>query len=316
MSRKLPLAEIASVAEGELLSLGRACNALTLKIRRVLGQAPEGFSSEAGLRQVLHAAGRMADAFEQFVSARNEAADGVRGRTPEPQGMSTASEPAMEGPATPPPESEGPRPPEEVGPVASEAAGATAEPPSAEQPPEQPVSEPAEELETASQEPEFSGHSDLIPLGEVLDFIGYTRKTGSLRVFGQDETLIVEFEQGDVVAACSDRPPEGTRLGEMLVARGLVEAGTIQTMVAGEPPSPARLGDRLRGAGLIDAETLQEVLADQIQGVFARLVGMQDVQFFFRSRRTFGATRTQIRLNAHQLLLEGLRQRDTFAARA
>jgi hypothetical protein len=278
MSRKVPLAEVAPLAEGELLKLGRCCNALVLKIQRVLAQAGQEWSGAACVAQVLATAKSMSDAFDDFLAKRNFSSDAVR-----------APKDALSGAAPP----EGPL----DGAIAAAACSGEEDPGEFESP--------------SAREREFYGHSDVVPLSEVLDFVGFTRKTGTLRIFAAAETLVVEFEEGEVVGACSDRPPLGTRVGELLVAHHAIGSEALESFLASTGERRSRLGEALVAAGLVSVEQLLEALAEQVQGIFNRLVAMEDVEFFFRARPLDGAgERSPLRLNPTQLLLEGARARD------
>ncbi len=277
MSRKIPLADVAPLAEGELLKLGRCCNALVLKIQRVLAQVGQEWNGAACVAQVLSTAKSMSDAFDDFLAKRNFSSDAVR-----------APQDAL-GSASPP-----------AGPLDG-AIATTPEPGDA-----------AGEFESPSpREREFYGHSDVVPLSEVLDFVGFTRKTGTLRIFAREETLVVEFEEGEVVGACSDRPPLGTRVGELLVSNRAISSDALESFLASTGERRSRLGEALVAAELVTAEELFEALAEQVQGIFNRLVAMEDVEFFFRARPLeHNAERSPLRLNPTQLLLEGARARD------
>lgn len=283
MSRKVPLSEVAPLAEGELLKLGRCCNALVLKIQRVLAQAGEEFSGAACLSQVLTTAKSMSDAFDDFLAQRNYSSDEVRAPV-DPEASSPPPSGPLDGAI------------EAVAPRAEDHAGEFESP--------------------TSRAREFYGHSDVVPLGEVLDFVGFTRKTGTLRIFAVAETLVVEFEDGEVVGACSDRPPLGTRVGEILVARGAITSEHLEGFLAGNGERRGRLGEALVAAGLVSNEDLLEALVEQVQGIFNRLVAMEDVEFFFRSRHWEPTgERSQLRLNPTQLLLEGARLYDAATPR-
>lgn len=280
MSRKVPLSEVAPLAEGELLKLGRCCNALALKIQRVLAQAGRDFDGAACLAQVLEIATAMSDSFDDFLAMRNFSSDEVRAPQEAPSGAAPAAE-ALDG---------------AIAAAAPETAEAFVGP--------------------STRGREFYGHSDVVPLSEVLDFVGFTRKTGTLRIFARAETLVVEFDDGEVVGAFSDRPPAGTRVGEILVARGAIGAEALEHFLAASDERRPRLGDALVAANLVQADDLYAALEHQVQEIFNRLVEMEDVEFFFRARATAASGESgQLRLHPTQLLLEGARCRDAAVVR-
>ena len=86
------------------------------------------------------------------------------------------------------------------------------------------------------------GHSDTIELGSVVEIIAVQRKSGLLRVRGQTETILLEFDEGDVVHAVSDNAPICDRLGEILVEQGALERDVLKGLLSKYADSRQKLG--------------------------------------------------------------------------
>src|SRR5690349_153831 len=63
------------------------------------------------------------------------------------------------------------------------------------------------------------GHDQPIPTPDLVNFLSSQKKNGLLEVVTATELFTLEFQNGDIVHAQSNRTPEGQRLGDILVAR-------------------------------------------------------------------------------------------------
>lgn len=153
----------------------------------------------------------------------------------------------------------------------------------------------------------LQGHDELIPTPDLVDFLSSHRKTGLLEVATVMELFTLEFNDGDIVHAHSNRTPEGQRLGDILVARSMIGRDVLEQSlrVAGS----GRLGETLVAQKWITQEQFVEVLRLQIHGLFQRLFEQPASHFRFWSGPPLHAD-ANVRLNATALLLDGARAFD------
>lgn len=147
------------------------------------------------------------------------------------------------------------------------------------------------------------GHSESIELASVVELIALQRKTGLLRVKGQAETFLLEFEDGDVVHAVSDNAPERDRLGEILVDQGALDRDILRDLLMKYRGSRRRLGTHFEIQQLVGEAGLRRALEEQVQRLFHRLFAAKDAYFEFMEDA--GSEHFQkVRLGAMSLLLE------------
>src|SRR5258708_26192405 len=101
-------------------------------------------------------------------------------------------------------------------------------------------------------------------LGEILQLIGYQRKTGILTVEGQEDTVLVSFSDGRVVAADSVKRPFENRVGSLLVRAGKISPETPNRALEDQKRSRQRLGSVLLASQKISAEDLRKALRTHI----------------------------------------------------
>ena len=153
------------------------------------------------------------------------------------------------------------------------------------------------------------GISPALPVSTVLQFLGGQRKTGTLRVSTQEETLTIEIEDGHVVHAVSDTTPLDERLGNILLKRGAIGAEQLLTFLDEHHASSFRLGEVLEREGLVTREDLCGALEDQVKLLFRRLFAQPEATFYF-----YDGEQTQpdihVKMGVTQLLLDSARISD------
>jgi len=159
---------------------------------------------------------------------------------------------------------------------------------------------------------EFAGHSRVISVPEVLEFLSLTNKTGMLHIATRTENFVLELAKGEVVHASSDSAPKGSRLGEILVAQGsITESKLVEFLKSNK--GGEKLGLALQQEELISKEALANALGDQIQALFTRLFTSDEAYFIFREGSPEN-TNAGLHMNVTSLLLESATSLDEIAA--
>lgn len=151
------------------------------------------------------------------------------------------------------------------------------------------------------------GHDQLIPTPDLVTFLASQRKRGVLEVVTPVELFVLEFDNGDIVHAQSNRTPDGQRLGDILVTSGAIERAELELVLQTIPST--RLGETLIARERITQAQFLEALRVQIQSLFQRLFEQPASRFSFWSGPPIHAD-SQMRLNATALLLDGARAFD------
>lgn len=118
-------------------------------------------------------------------------------------------------------------------------------------------------------------------LGEILQLIGYQRKTGVLTVEGEQDTVLVSFVEGQVVAADSVKRPFENRVGSLLVRAGKITPEILNRALEEQKRSRQRLGSVLLAQKSISANDLRSALRTQILNLIYRLFRWKDGRYFF-----------------------------------
>jgi hypothetical protein len=118
-------------------------------------------------------------------------------------------------------------------------------------------------------------------LGDILQLIGFQRKTGVLSLEGSDDVVTISFLDGKVVSADSAKGRLDNRLGSLLVRAGKVEPMALAAAVDAGKQSGKRLGNVLIERGLISRDDLEEALRTQTLNLIYRLFRWQDGRYYF-----------------------------------
>jgi len=151
------------------------------------------------------------------------------------------------------------------------------------------------------------GHHQMIATPDLVTFLSAQRKSGVLEVVTELELFILEFDNGDIVHAQSNRTPEGQRLGDILVSRGVIDRAALEQVM--RSTSGVRVGEQLIAMQLVPREQFVDALRRQIQWLFQRLFEQPSQRFTFWSGAPIHAD-SNVRLNATALLLDGARAFD------
>jgi hypothetical protein len=163
----------------------------------------------------------------------------------------------------------------------------------------------------ARREPRYDlqGNAWTIPVTELVGFLSHSGKSGLLWVTSPSETFVLEFARGNLVHATSNAPPVAHRLGEILLAEGLLEAAELAEVIDYAKAADDLLGSYLVRTGRLQHADLQRALAMQVQQLFHRLMDAENALYRFQEGAQL--LRSQgLEVNITQLLLESARKKD------
>lgn len=116
---------------------------------------------------------------------------------------------------------------------------------------------------------------------DVLRLLMSARKTGSCTVCGDAETYTLEFDQGELIGAATDRPPPGLRIGEILVARGALTQAGLDDFLERHRDDRARIGRSLEAEELVSRAQVHAALRHQVDRLFERLLAEREADVSF-----------------------------------
>jgi CheY-like chemotaxis protein len=127
------------------------------------------------------------------------------------------------------------------------------------------------------------GNLDELGLGEILQIVSLSRKTGvlSLHSLGREGSIV--FRQGQVVRATSSTFQQS--LGEVLIQNGVIDLAVLRKALAlqQEDGFRDRLGTILIKNFGISYEVVEEVVREQIENVVFTLFSWQEGSFEFKA---------------------------------
>ncbi len=153
----------------------------------------------------------------------------------------------------------------------------------------------------------FLGRGTLVPIPELVGFLGSLGVSGILRVSSRREQFLVEFADGQISHAEGSGSPPGHRLGDLLIGHGAIDRLSLETGVSDVPGW--KLGRRLVKEKLITEAQLVRALQAQIQLLFCRLFREKAMSYTFWSGPSIWGEQG-VRLNSTTLLLESARACD------
>ena len=126
----------------------------------------------------------------------------------------------------------------------------------------------------------ISGSLEDVSVADVMQFIHLGQRSGTLLLERGDERAAIGFHEGRLVSA---RAPDQPKLGDLLVASGVVRRDELEDALADETLGPGRrtLGEILRASSQVDAEDLRRVVVEQIERTVSRVMRWHRGSFEF-----------------------------------
>ena len=161
----------------------------------------------------------------------------------------------------------------------------------------------------------ISGSLEDVSVADVMQFIHLGQRSGTLMLERGEEQAAIGFHKGRLVSA---RAPGQPKLGDLLVASGVVRRDVLEDALADETLGPGRrtLGEILRASGRVDAEDLRRVVVEQIEHTVSRVMrwnrgsfefGIDDLQPIDDVALYPGDVAPDADLNTQMVLLEAAR---------
>ena len=145
---------------------------------------------------------------------------------------------------------------------------------------------------------------DTFSVAEVLQFLGFNGKTGTIKVICESEVLVIELHAGNLINAYSTNSPPGMRLGEILVNQNAMTPSALREFLARHGGKSKRLGKLLRDENIVPKDAVWAALRFQIEQLFRRALSATDATIEFIARPV-DANDSGLALNLTAMLLEG-----------
>ena len=147
-----------------------------------------------------------------------------------------------------------------------------------------------------------------MPLTDLLQWLGTSRKTGTLFLERNQVVKQIVFREGRVVACSSDDPPE--LLGHFLVHHGKITEELLQQALARQATVREHLGKILLEMKALTLEDLKRVLEAKAEETIYGLFDWEEAEFRFDEEAEPSPHIFPIQLEVEDILLRGLKRFD------
>jgi tetratricopeptide (TPR) repeat protein len=146
-------------------------------------------------------------------------------------------------------------------------------------------------------------------LPEVLRQLYVGRRTGFLHFTRQDERRSVYLRAGHIVHADTNVKEE--RLGETLVAQGVLSASDLKRATGFVLRDKKRLGAVLVELGILDRDKLEDALGVHVREILRKVFAWSDGEYAFEEKEEKDLERDMsLRLSTGEMILEAVRSVD------
>lgn len=150
-------------------------------------------------------------------------------------------------------------------------------------------------------------------LPDIVQLIGLQRKTGTLHLKHEGESVNVIFDNGAIVAAESSLGRPADRIGSALVTQGSITQEQLNQALAVQKQTMQRLGHVLISENLVSEDLLRKAVEAQLLQVVFRLFRWREGDYNFETEATVDYERTgSVSLGADFILMEGIRMVDEW----
>ncbi len=150
-------------------------------------------------------------------------------------------------------------------------------------------------------------------LADILQLIYFQRKTGVLTLEGGMEKVRLFFIEGNICSAESKRRLDDSRLGKVLVKKGLITETDLQAGLEEQRKTHTKLGNALMRMKLVEKEVLAEILGSQITETVIQLFGWKQGTYEFAAQGISQDRDFPFTLDTQHLLMDGLRLVDEWS---
>jgi len=150
-------------------------------------------------------------------------------------------------------------------------------------------------------------------LADILQLIGIQKKTGVLSLKDDDQEVRVSFHQGMIVNAELESEQTESRLGNVLVRKGVITQEQLNRALEIQGQSLQRLGQVLLENGFINQADLREALRNQVLQIVYGLFRWKNGHYHFSPQAMVDYDADNFEpISTESILMEGLRMLDEW----
>lgn len=150
-------------------------------------------------------------------------------------------------------------------------------------------------------------------LADILQLLYFQRKTGVLTVQGRLDKVRLLFHEGNIVSAESGKRDAGSRVGRVLLKKGVITPENLKTAIEEHKRTGQRLGAILITNGFATQEDVREVLVFQLTETVTQLFSWREGKYEFTPQGVPEDKGVTLSLDTQHLLMDGLRLYDEWS---
>ena len=150
-------------------------------------------------------------------------------------------------------------------------------------------------------------------LADIFQLIGIQKKTGMLVLREGEDMVRVSFQNGTIVGSEKESEQMESRLGHVLVKRGVISQEQLNRALEIQSESLQRLGQVVVENGFIGASDLKEALRNQVLQIVYSLFRWKNGHYHFSPQDAVDFDRDNFEpISTESILMEGLRMLDEW----
>jgi len=150
-------------------------------------------------------------------------------------------------------------------------------------------------------------------LADILQLIYFQRKTGILNIEGKVDNIDLSFINGNISGLKSHRRPESSRIGKILIKRGLITQKDLDTAIEMQKNEGIKIGNIFVKHGLVSKEAFMEIVHGQIIDTIVQIFTWKEGKYQFDPQGVPADKEMPINLDTQHLLMDGLRIVDEWS---
>lgn len=149
-------------------------------------------------------------------------------------------------------------------------------------------------------------------LADIFQLIGLQKKTGTLFLKGSNGTINIHFEDGMVVKAEDSQKRPKYLIGNILVARGIIDDRKLKEALEIQKSTGQKLGNVMISQGLINKDELRDMLTFQMRETIYKVFRWKGGDYKFYQDRVDYDRDTIVPVGSEHLLMDGIRMLDEW----
>ena len=150
-------------------------------------------------------------------------------------------------------------------------------------------------------------------VADIFQLVVSQKKTGVLSLRDKNQVVELHLQEGCILACQDDSRPRDKKLGQLLVRGGFISEEECAHALALQDTKGRRLGELIVAQGLLELVTVRSLAEVQVFETVFEVFSWREGEYEFRNEGLVNG-QTGLRLLGEEVLLEGVRYLDEMPA--